>query len=112
MVLPPPLIFKLKKIGPKNFYMKKKRNYRREYLRYYGNSLKEAAPEQKLHRAHKNNRNAARAKYGKIHGLSQAEMKGYDVDHKNKNPLDNSGGNLRLMSVKKNRGMCAVYKCK
>lgn len=90
---------------------RRRRDYRREYLRYYGESLKTATPIQKLHRLHKNHRNAARSIYRKKHGLTTGQMKGYDVDHKNKNPLDNSGGNLRLMSVRRNRGVCAVGKC-
>lgn len=46
-------------------------------------------------------RKAARRKLEKI--LGKATLKGKDVDHKNKNPKDNSSGNLRAISKSKNR---------
>ena len=36
---------------------------------------------------------------------------GKDVDHKNHKPLDNRPSNLRLMTVKRNRGHCRVRTC-
>lgn len=59
----------------------------------------QASPEQKKNRA---SRNAARAAVVKKKG--KAAVKGKDVDHKNGSPTDNSAGNLRIESKKKNRG--------
>ena len=68
------------------------RNYKQEYERYH------SRPEQKKRRA---KRNAARSiltqKYGK------AAVAGKDVDHKDRNPNNNSPSNLRLQSASKNR---------
>ena len=36
---------------------------------------------------------------------------GMDVDHVNKDPLDNRVANLRLMTVNRNRGKCAKTQC-
>lgn len=59
----------------------------------------QASEEQKKNRA---SRNAARAAVVKTRG--KAAVRGKDVDHKNGRPTDNSKGNLRVESKKKNRG--------
>lgn len=72
------------------------RDYKAEYARYHGR------PEQIRKR---DARNAARAKVEKRNGKKKIP-KGMDVDHKKS--LDRGGsndvGNLRLLSVKANRG--------
>jgi hypothetical protein len=70
----------------------KKRNYRKEYDDYHG------TPEQKKRRAA---RNKARAKVVASRGASA--VKGKDVDHKDRNPKNNSASNLRVQSKSKNR---------
>lgn len=78
----------------------KHRNYRKEYLDYYGRPGR-VSKKQFMHRLHKSSRNKARKlmlnKYGK------KRLQGMDVDHKNRNPLDNSKGNLRIQKVSVNR---------
>ena len=69
------------------------RDYKKEYQSYH------SKPEQKKNRA---SRNAARAAVVRKKG--RAAVKGKDVDHKNGSPTDNSAGNLRIESKKKNRG--------
>lgn len=71
------------------------RDYRKEYARDH------ASPEQKKRRAL---RNAARATMKKTVG-AQA-LRGKDVDHKKSlsNGGTNSKSNLRVTSIKKNRG--------
>lgn len=69
-----------------------KRNYRQEYDRYQGK------PEQKKRRA---KRNAARRKLAKQGRVRLGD--GMDVDHKNTNPNDNSGSNLRVQKKGTNR---------
>lgn len=71
----------------------KERDYKAEYRRYHGK------PEQIRRRA---KRNAARTILTKK--LGKAAVAGKDVDHKDRNPNNNSASNLRLRSVKKNRG--------
>ena len=58
-----------------------------------------SSPLQKKRRAA---RNKARRKAARIYG--KAAIKGKDIDHKDGNPKNNSKGNLRVMSKKKNRG--------
>lgn len=69
------------------------RNYKKEYAEYH------SKPEQKKRRA---KRNAARAKMEKAGKVRKGD--GKDVDHKNRNPNNNSTSNLRVTSQKKNRG--------
>jgi hypothetical protein len=58
-----------------------------------------AKPEQKKRRAQRNKaRRAAIRKYGK------PALQGKDIDHKDGNPMNGCKSNLRVMSVKKNRG--------
>lgn len=68
------------------------RDYKKEYKNYH------SKPEQKKKRS---SRNAARAKMVKAGKVRKGD--GKDVDHKNGNPRDNSGGNLRVQSKSKNR---------
>ena len=69
------------------------RNYAKEYREYH------SKPEQKKRRA---KRNAARSKMEKAGKVRKGD--GKDVDHKNRNPNNNSSSNLRVTSQKKNRG--------
>lgn len=68
------------------------RNYRKEYDRYHSTS------KQKKRRA---GRNKARRLAIKFRG--KAALKGKDIDHKDRNPLNNSRKNLRVQSKSKNR---------
>lgn len=68
----------------------------------HGTRLQErvySKPEQKKRRA---KRNAARSKMEKEGKVKKGD--GKDVDHKNRNPNNNSTSNLRVTSQKKNRG--------
>lgn len=59
----------------------------------------QAKPEQKKRRAQRNKaRRAAIRKYGK------PALQGKDIDHKDGNPMNGCASNLRVMSIKKNRG--------
>lgn len=69
------------------------RDYQKEYREYHGK------PSQIKRRA---NRNRARTILTKK--LGKAAVAGKDVDHKDRNPLNNSSSNLRLRSIAKNRG--------
>lgn len=69
-----------------------KRNYREEYDRYQGK------PSQKKRRAKRNSARRKLAKQGRVR-LGD----GMDVDHKNKNPNDNSSKNLRVQKKSTNR---------
>jgi len=68
--------------------MAKARNYRREYDTYQGK------PSQIKRRA---SRNSARRKV--LNGRKSSK----DVDHKDRNPMNNSRKNLRLVSKSRNR---------
>jgi hypothetical protein len=67
------------------------RDYKSEYNNYH------SKPEQKKNRA---GRNGARRIMKKKYGNS---ILGRDVDHKDRNPTNNSKGNLRLQSKSSNR---------
>ena len=67
------------------------RNYKKEYKDYH------SKPKQKKNRA---GRNKARSLMKKLRG-SKA-IKGKDIDHKNRNPRDNSIKNLRVRSIRLN----------
>ena len=69
------------------------RDYKKEYREYH------SKPEQKKRRA---GRNKARALMIKKKG--KKALKGKDIDHKDRNPRNNSASNLRVQSKKKNRG--------
>ncbi len=68
------------------------RNYKQEYDRYH------ASPEQKKKRASRNAARATMVAKGKVR-----KGDGKDVDHKNGNAKQNSGGNLRVQSKSANR---------
>tara|TARA_E500000178_G_scaffold293731_1_gene298620 strand:+ start:1064 stop:1285 length:222 start_codon:yes stop_codon:yes gene_type:complete len=68
------------------------RDYKKEYNTYHGK------PEQRKRRSSRNKaRRIAVKKYGK-----QA-VSGKDVDHKDRNPMNNSRRNLRIQSKSSNR---------
>jgi hypothetical protein len=67
------------------------RNYKKEYENYH------SSEEQKKDRA---GRNGARRMLKKKHGNS---LLGKDVDHKDRNPRNNSISNLRIQSKSANR---------
>ncbi len=69
------------------------RNYAKEYREYQG------TPEQIRRRARRN-----RARRLMIKKFGKARLRGKDVDHKDRNPMNNSYSNLRIMSKSKNRG--------
>ena len=71
---------------------KKPRNYKKEYAEYH------SKPAQKKNRA---GRNAARAKMVAVGAAKKGD--GKDVDHKDRNPRNNSKSNLRMTSKKTNR---------
>ena len=68
------------------------RNYRSEYDNYH------ARPKQKKRRA---GRNAARSKLMQSGRVRKGD--GKDVDHKDRNPSNNSSSNLRVRSKRSNR---------
>tara|TARA_R100001143_G_C3276689_1_gene94750 strand:+ start:169 stop:390 length:222 start_codon:yes stop_codon:yes gene_type:complete len=67
------------------------RNYKSEYENYH------SKPKQKKDRA---GRNGARIIMKKKYGSS---ILGRDIDHKDRNPRNNSTGNLRVQSKSSNR---------
>jgi hypothetical protein len=69
------------------------RDYGKEYRDYHSKSY------QKKRRAERNKSRRKMVKAGRAH-----KGDGMDVDHKNRNTADNSKGNLRMQSKKKNRG--------
>jgi len=70
------------------------RDYAKEYREYQG------TPEQIKRRAGRNKARRLMIKKGKVR-----KGDGKDVDHKNKNTLDNRPSNLRIMSKSKNRSI-------
>ena len=70
---------------------KSKRNYRKEYDNYH------SRPEQIARRSARNK--AVR----KLNREGKGSRDGKDIDHKDRNPKNNSKGNLRVVSKKKNR---------
>ena len=69
------------------------RDYKKEYENYH------KRPEQ---RRRNDSRKAARRLMVKKHG--KAKLAGKDIDHKDRNPRNNSSSNLRIQSKKTNRG--------
>lgn len=70
------------------------RNYRKEYDNFHGKE------KEKRRRAQRNAANRKKKKEGKI-----SKGDGNDVHHKDGNPMNNSSGNLTVISKKKNRSM-------
>lgn len=68
------------------------RNYKLEYMRYH------ARPEQRKRRS---SRNQARRKAMKLYGARA--VAGKDVDHRDRNAMNNSRHNLRLQNKSTNR---------
>ena len=68
------------------------RNYRKEYDNYHSRS-------EQIER--RSSRNKARRKVVKYNGKSA--VAGKDVDHKDRNPMNNSRKNLRIQYKSKNR---------
>jgi|TARA_R110002096_G_scaffold126935_3_gene274313 hypothetical protein len=71
----------------------KKRNYKKEYKDYH------SKPKQIKNRT---SRGKARSIIKKLRGAKA--IAGKDIDHKNGNPRDNRLKNLRVRSIKLNRG--------
>ena len=69
------------------------RDYAKEYREYHG------TPAQRRRRA---SRNRARRLMIKKHGKSA--LANHDIDHSDGNPMNNSMGNLKITTVKYNRG--------
>lgn len=69
------------------------RDYKEEYRRYH------SKPEQRRRRSA---RNKARRLMIKKHG--KRAVAGRDIDHRDRNPTNNSPSNLRIQSPSKNRG--------
>lgn len=58
-----------------------------------------AKPVQKKRRAQRNKARRIAARF-----FGAEAIRGKDIDHRDGNPMNNSKSNLRIMSVKKNRG--------
>jgi hypothetical protein len=69
----------------------KKRDYKKEYLQYH------AKPKEKLRRS---SRNEARKIMRKLHGN---KVNNNDIDHIDRNPINNKLSNLRIQSIHTNR---------
>jgi hypothetical protein len=69
------------------------RDYKKEYESYH------KKPEQ---RRRNDSRKAARRLMVKKHG--KAKLAGKDIDHRDRNPKNNSTSNLRIQSKRTNRG--------
>ena len=83
--------------------MPPKRDYRREYLQYYGQGERaDVTPTQRRHRLEKLNRDRARALMTKKHGPVRAD---YDIHHKDGNPLNNKLSNLQAVPRSINRSI-------
>ena len=87
----------------------KQRNYRKEYIDFFGRSPEAATAKQLYHRKENASRIVARRKFLDHHKLVKCDQHagGWDVDHKNGDPLDNRMCNLRAMPIKINRGVLA-----
>ena len=70
------------------------RNYSKEYREYH------KKPSQRKNRS---KRNSARRLMRKK--LGEGRIRGKDIDHKDKNPRNNSRGNLRVLSKSINRSV-------
>ena len=68
------------------------RNYKKEYQDYHGSAKQ---------RARRSSRNKARRLAVKTYGKSAVQ--GKDVDHRDRNPHNNSRSNLRIQSKSRNR---------
>ena len=75
----------------------KERNYKLEYANYQGR------PEQIVRRS---SRNKARRSMGKLGKVKIGD--GMDVDHKDRNPLNNDVKNLRIQKKEKNRSFSRI----
>ena len=69
-----------------------KRDYKREYKNYHSKAKQ---------RKRRSSRNLARRLMAKRLGLKK--IRGKDIDHKDKNPMNNSRKNLRVRSKSYNR---------
>lgn len=68
------------------------RNYKEEYRRYH------SKPEQRRRRSARN-----KARRLMIKKRGEGAVRGRDVDHVDRNPMNNSPSNLRIQSASKNR---------
>ncbi len=69
------------------------RDYKEEYKEYHGTE------KQKKRRAARNHARRHMERNGRVH-----KGDGKDVDHKDKNPLNNSSSNIRVRDRSANRG--------